>query len=78
MRLNAFLARAGIASRRGAEELIRAGRVRVNGDGETACGAGAVDFLDQQPQVQEISDSKFTLKRLADGATCADVRAASF
>ena len=32
MRLNAFLARAGVASRRGAEDLIRAGRVRVNGE----------------------------------------------
>jgi len=32
MRLNAYLARAGVASRRGAEELIRSGRVRVNGD----------------------------------------------
>ncbi|MGH3032730.1 MAG: pseudouridine synthase [Gaiellaceae bacterium] len=32
MRLNAFLARAGVASRRGADELIRAGRVRVNGE----------------------------------------------
>ena len=32
MRLNAFLARAGAASRRGADELIRAGRVRVNGE----------------------------------------------
>jgi len=31
MRLNAFLARAGIASRRGADDLIREGRVRVNG-----------------------------------------------
>ncbi|MFN8186956.1 MAG: pseudouridine synthase [Gaiellales bacterium] len=31
MRINAFLARAGIASRRGSEELVRAGRVRVNG-----------------------------------------------
>ncbi len=31
MRLNAFLARAGVASRRGADELIKAGRVRVNG-----------------------------------------------
>jgi 23S rRNA pseudouridine2605 synthase len=31
MRLNAYLARAGVASRRGADELIRAGRVRVNG-----------------------------------------------
>jgi 23S rRNA pseudouridine2605 synthase len=32
LRLNAYLARAGIASRRRAEELIRAGRVRVNGE----------------------------------------------
>ncbi len=31
MRLQRALARAGVASRRGAEELIRAGRVRVNG-----------------------------------------------
>jgi 23S rRNA pseudouridine2605 synthase len=31
VRLNAYLARAGVASRRGADELIRAGRVRVNG-----------------------------------------------
>src|SRR5579862_4153893 len=32
MRLNAFLARAGIASRRRADELIKAGRVTVNGE----------------------------------------------
>src|SRR4051812_367557 len=32
MRLNAWLARAGVASRRGADELIKAGRVRVNGE----------------------------------------------
>jgi pseudouridine synthase len=31
VRLNAFLARAGVASRRGADELVRSGRVRVNG-----------------------------------------------
>jgi len=31
VRLNAYLARAGIVSRRGADELIKAGRVRVNG-----------------------------------------------
>jgi pseudouridine synthase len=31
MRLNAYLARSGVASRRGADELIKAGRVRVNG-----------------------------------------------
>jgi len=32
MRLNAWLARAGVASRRGADELIKAGRVHVNGE----------------------------------------------
>ena len=32
MRLNAFLARAGVASRRKADELIKAGRVFVNGE----------------------------------------------
>jgi len=32
VRLNAFLARSGVASRRGADELIRAGRVSVNGE----------------------------------------------
>ena len=31
MRLNAWLARAGVASRRGSDELIKAGRVTVNG-----------------------------------------------
>ncbi len=32
MRLNAWLARAGVASRRGADELIKAGRVTVDGE----------------------------------------------
>ncbi|HEX6701683.1 MAG TPA: pseudouridine synthase [Gaiellaceae bacterium] len=32
MRLNAYLARTGVASRRGADDLIKAGRVRVNGE----------------------------------------------
>src|ERR671934_1498976 len=32
MRLNAYLARAGVVSRRKADELIKAGRVRVNGE----------------------------------------------
>lgn len=31
MRINAYLARAGVASRRGADELVRAGRVSVDG-----------------------------------------------
>jgi len=32
VRLNAYLARTGVASRRGADELIKAGRVSVNGE----------------------------------------------
>jgi 23S rRNA pseudouridine2605 synthase len=47
MRLNAFIARAGIASRRGAEELIRAGRVRVNGE-----VAGLATFVEQRDVVE--------------------------
>ena len=47
MRLNAYLARAGVASRRGAEELIRAGRVQVNGE-----VAGLATFVEQGDQVE--------------------------
>jgi 23S rRNA pseudouridine2605 synthase len=32
MRLNAWLARAGVASRRASDELIKAGRITVNGE----------------------------------------------
>src|SRR5215210_7008060 len=52
MRLNAYLARAGVASRRGADELIKAGRVSVNGEpGElnTFVGAGDRVELDGRP-----------------------------
>lgn len=47
MRLNAFLARAGVASRRGADELIRAGRVRVNGK-----TAGLATFVEGDDRVE--------------------------
>jgi 23S rRNA pseudouridine2605 synthase len=47
MRLNAYLARAGVASRRGAEELILAGRVRVNGE-----VAGLVTFVEARDSVE--------------------------
>ncbi|HET6684305.1 MAG TPA: pseudouridine synthase [Gaiella sp.] len=52
MRLNAYLARAGVASRRGADELIKAGRVSVNGGpGELNTFVGAADDvrLDGRP-----------------------------
>ena len=47
MRLNAYLARAGIASRRGAEALIRAGRVTVNGE-----VAGLATFVEGADRVE--------------------------
>ncbi len=47
MRLNAYLARAGVASRRKADELIRAGRVTVNGQaGELGTFVGAADAVE--------------------------------
>ena len=47
MRINAYLARAGISSRRRAEELIRAGRVRVNGE-----EAGLATFVERGDHVE--------------------------
>ena len=47
MRLNAYLARAGVTSRRGADELIAAGRVRVNGaPGEIGTFVASGDTVD--------------------------------
>jgi len=47
MRLNAFLARAGVASRRSADELIKAGRITVNGGpGELNTVVGAHDRVE--------------------------------
>jgi 23S rRNA pseudouridine2605 synthase len=59
MRLNAYIARAGVASRRGAEELIRAGRVRVNGD-----VAGLATFVEAGDSV-ELDGRRLELEPLA-------------
>ncbi|MGH2449859.1 MAG: pseudouridine synthase, partial [Candidatus Limnocylindria bacterium] len=59
MRLNAFLARAGIASRRGADELIRSGRVRVNGE-----VAGLATYVRERDRV-EVDGSPVTPEPLA-------------
>ena len=51
MRLNAYLARAGVASRRRADELIKAGRVTVNGRrGELNDFVGARDVVEVDGQ----------------------------
>lgn len=46
MRLQRFLARAGVASRRGSEDLMTAGRVQVNGVTVTGLGAKVTPLLD--------------------------------
>src|SRR5690349_9834173 len=56
MRLNAFLARAGVASRRGADELIKAGRVTVNderGQLNTVVGAHDRVEVDGEPVARQ-------------------------
>jgi pseudouridine synthase len=47
IRLNRFLAQAGVASRRGADRLIEAGRVRVNGEVTTELGTLVLPGRDQ-------------------------------
>jgi 23S rRNA pseudouridine2605 synthase len=59
LRLNAFLARAGVASRRKADELIKAGRVTVNGEpGQLNTFVGARDRV-------ELDGHPLTSQRLA-------------
>jgi 23S rRNA pseudouridine2605 synthase len=60
VRLNAYLARTGIASRRSAEELIRAGRVRVNGE-----SAGLATFVDDARDVVEVDGRPVSPEPLA-------------
>lgn len=60
MRLNQFLARSGVASRRGAEELIRSGRVTVNGE-----AAGLATFVDDREDVVEVDGRRVSPEPLA-------------
>jgi 23S rRNA pseudouridine2605 synthase len=59
VRLNAFLARAGIASRRRADELIRAGRVLVNGE------AGQLNTVVGRHDVVEVDGRRVERQPLA-------------
>src|SRR5919109_849466 len=59
MRLNAYLARAGVSSRRGADELIKAGRVRVNGK------PGELNTFVSARDVVEVDGRRVRAQRLA-------------
>ena len=58
MRLNAWLARAGVASRRGADELIKAGRVTVNGQ------PGALNTFVESRDHVELDGRRLELQQL--------------
>src|SRR5437764_10010232 len=59
VRLNAYLARAGVASRRGADELIKAGRVTVNGE------PGQLNTFVQSRDRVAVDGERVALQRLA-------------
>jgi 23S rRNA pseudouridine2605 synthase len=59
VRLNAYLARAGVASRRRADELIRSGRVRVNGE------PGQLNTVVGRRDAVEVDGERVELQRLA-------------
>jgi 23S rRNA pseudouridine2605 synthase len=59
VRLNAYLARSGIASRRKADELIKAGRVRVNGE------PGQLNTFVRAADVVEVDGARVKKQRLA-------------
>jgi 23S rRNA pseudouridine2605 synthase len=59
VRLNAYLARAGVASRRGADKLIKAGRVRVNGE------PGALNTFVEAGDRVELDGRELAPQRLA-------------
>ena len=59
MRLNAYLARAGVASRRKADELIKAGRVTVNGE------PGQLNTFVQQHDVVAVDGERVRKQPLA-------------
>jgi 23S rRNA pseudouridine2605 synthase len=59
MRLNAYLARAGVASRRKADELIKAGRVTVNGE------PGQLNTIVERADRVEVDGEPVTAQKLA-------------
>jgi 23S rRNA pseudouridine2605 synthase len=62
VRLNAYLARAGVASRRGADELIKAGRVAVNGEpGQLNTFVAARDRVEVDGRTVELQPLAYVL-----------------
>jgi 23S rRNA pseudouridine2605 synthase len=69
VRLNAYLARAGVASRRRADDLIREGRVRVNGGrGELNTVVGRRDLVEVDGELVELQRLAYVLLNKPAGA----------
>jgi len=73
MRLQKFLARAGVASRRASERIIAAGRVRVDGQVVTKLGT-SIDETRQRVEVDgrlvELPDSRWVMLHKPPGSMC--------
>jgi 23S rRNA pseudouridine2605 synthase len=68
VRLNAYLARAGVASRRRADELIKAGRVLVNGEpGQLNTFVGARDRVELDGQLLRLQQLAYVLLHKPSG-----------
>lgn len=72
MRLNRFLARAGLASRRKAEEIILAGKVSVNGTLTTSLATeiSPGDTVEVGGEIIELPSYKYYLLNKPSGYTC--------
>ena len=69
MRLNAYLARAGVASRRRSDELIKAGRVTVNGEpGQLNTFVGGRDRVEVDGEPVELQALTYVLLHKPAGA----------
>ena len=73
MRINKYLAEQGIASRRHADEMIAAGRVKINGVLATLGSdvpEGAVVMVDEQPILQKEKKEEYYVMNKPKGVVC--------
>lgn len=73
MRINKYLAEQGIASRRHADEMISAGRIKINGVQATLgsdVADGAIVTVDDEPIVQKEKKEEYYIMNKPKGVVC--------